>query len=52
MSDSQKNILALHIGWNYLTMEPYDATQTPRMLGIVLSRGVAKYTYYQNWIDK
>ena len=44
---THKTIVSLPIGWNYLTMEPYNSSQTPRMLRINLGNEVRKHSEYQ-----
>lgn len=43
ITSAHKTTLALSIGWNYLTMEPYDSSQTPRMMSRYLINDVNKY---------
>ena len=44
----QKYAVDLHIGWNYLNMEPYNPAQTPRMLRVHLSHILDKDRHYQS----
>ena len=47
IASAHKTVLALSIGWNYLTMEPYDSSRTPIMMSINLRHDVTKYSQYQ-----